>query len=149
MNTYKDTYRVLPGHGNWQLETAAWIWARFFQCTLETRWLGVRRTCGIGLFYRNYRPLLEETGWLGFWLHQCSLSLSLSLSLFLTSSACAQKHAGWFKNRVFGFLCPGRILYQNTRHIGDKSIYKYRLIYTLHIYKATMIYLRPQLSGDL
>ena len=41
------------------------IWASFFQCTLETRWLGVRNTCGIGLFYRKYRPLLRETGWLG------------------------------------------------------------------------------------
>jgi hypothetical protein len=33
----------------------------------------VRKTCGIGLFYRNYRSLLEETGWLGCWLHQCVL----------------------------------------------------------------------------
>ena len=39
--------------------------ASFFQCTLETRWLGVRKPCGIGLFYRNYKPLSEETGWLG------------------------------------------------------------------------------------
>ena len=41
--------------------------ASFFHCALETRWLGVRKPCGIpaGLFHRNYRPLLEETGWLG------------------------------------------------------------------------------------
>ena len=29
-----------------------------------TRWLGVRKTCGIGIFFSNYRPRLEETGWL-------------------------------------------------------------------------------------
>ena len=58
-------YRVNPGRRNWQIETAAWIWPSFFHCALETRWLGVRKTCGIGLFYRNYRPLLQETGWLG------------------------------------------------------------------------------------
>ena len=60
----KPQYRVVPGHRNWQIETAAWIWPSFFHCALETRWLGVRKTCGIGLFYRNYRPLLQETGWL-------------------------------------------------------------------------------------
>ena len=58
-------YRVIPAHRNWQIETVAWIWPSFFHCALETRWLGVRKTCGIGLFYRNYRPLLQETGWLG------------------------------------------------------------------------------------
>ena len=58
-------YRVIPGHRNWHIETAAWIWSSFLLCALETRWLGVRKTCGIGLFYRNYRPLLEETLWLG------------------------------------------------------------------------------------
>ena len=57
------TYRVVPGSRNWQVETLDL--AGLFQCTLETRWLGVRKTCGIGLFYRNYRPLLQETGWLG------------------------------------------------------------------------------------
>ena len=35
---------------------------------LETRWLGVRKSSGIGLFNRNYRLLSEETRWLGFWL---------------------------------------------------------------------------------
>ena len=54
----------IPAHRNWQIETAAWIWPSFFHCALETRWLGVRKTCGKGLFYRNYRPLLQETGWL-------------------------------------------------------------------------------------
>jgi len=39
--------------------------ASFFQRTLETRWLGLRKTCGIGHFYRNHMLLLEETGWLG------------------------------------------------------------------------------------
>ena len=27
--------------------------------------VGCAETCGIGLFYRSYRPLLQETGWLG------------------------------------------------------------------------------------
>ena len=71
----KESYRVVPGHRNWQIETAAWIWPSFFHCALETRWLGVRKICGISCkdasivstvsFYRNYRPLLQETGWLG------------------------------------------------------------------------------------
>ena len=57
-------YRVVPGHRNWQRETADWIWP-VSSTVFKTRWLGVRKTCGIGLFYRNYRPLLQETGWLG------------------------------------------------------------------------------------
>ena len=57
-------YRVVPGHRNWQIETAAWICPSFFHCALEIRWLGVRKSCGIGLFYKNCRSLLQETGWL-------------------------------------------------------------------------------------
>jgi hypothetical protein len=55
------------GNRNWQTETADWIMklASFLLCALATRWLGVQKNCGIGLFYRNYRSLLEETGWLG------------------------------------------------------------------------------------
>jgi hypothetical protein len=29
---------------------------------------GFWKTCGIGLFYRNYRSLVEETRWLGCWI---------------------------------------------------------------------------------
>ena len=76
VNLFK--YRVVPGDRNWLIETAAWIWSSFLLCALETRWLGVRKTCGIGLFYRNYRSLLEETGWLGCWLHQCVLRNTLA-----------------------------------------------------------------------
>jgi len=32
------TYRVVPGHKNWQMETAGWNWAGFFTKDLETRW---------------------------------------------------------------------------------------------------------------
>ena len=53
-------YSVVPGNRNWEIETSDWIY-----CALESRWLGGRKTCGTGLFYRKYRPLLEETGWLG------------------------------------------------------------------------------------
>jgi len=31
-------YRVIPGHGNWQIETAVWNLAGFLHCALETRW---------------------------------------------------------------------------------------------------------------
>ena len=85
-------YRVDPGRRNWQIETAAWIWPSFFHCALETRWLGVRKTCGIGLFYRNYRPLLQETGWL----------VSDFISVCLETRWLGQKK--WF-------LCPGTTLY--------------------------------------
>ena len=34
----KDVYRVIPGHRNWQIETAFWNLASFLQCALETRW---------------------------------------------------------------------------------------------------------------
>ena len=53
-------YSVVPGNRNWEIETSDWIY-----CALESRWLGGRKPCGTGLFYRKYRPLLEETGWLG------------------------------------------------------------------------------------
>jgi len=31
-------YRVIPGHRNWQIETAVWNLAGFLHCVLETRW---------------------------------------------------------------------------------------------------------------
>ena len=31
-------YRVIPGHRNWQIETAVWNLAGFLHCALETRW---------------------------------------------------------------------------------------------------------------
>ena len=86
-----NKYRVVPAHRNWQIETAAWIWPSFFHCALETRWLGVRKTCGIGLFYRNYRPLLQETGWL--------------VSDFI--SVCLETR--WLGEKKW-FLCPGTLL---------------------------------------
>ena len=85
-------YRVAPAHRNWQIETAAWIWPSFFHCALETRWLGVQKTCGIGLFYRNYRLLLQETGWL----------VSDFIGVCLETRWLGQKK--WF-------LCPGTTLY--------------------------------------
>ena len=88
-------YSSVPGHRNWQIETAAWIWPSFFHCALETRWLGVRKTCGIGLFYRNYRPLLQETGWL----------VSDFISVCLETRWLGQKK--WF-------LCPGTTLYTHA-----------------------------------
>jgi len=33
-----ENYRVVPGHRNWQIETAVWNWAGFFTEGLETRW---------------------------------------------------------------------------------------------------------------
>ena len=35
---YIETNRVVPGHRNWQIETAVWNWAGFFTEGLETRW---------------------------------------------------------------------------------------------------------------
>ena len=96
-------YSIVPGRRNWQIETAAWIWPSFFHCALETRWLGVLKTCGIGLFYRNYRPLLQETGWL----------VSDFISVCLETRWLGQKR--WF-------LCAGTTLYlqkvqpRNPRH---------------------------------
>jgi len=29
---------VIPGHKNWQMETAVWNLAGFLHCALETRW---------------------------------------------------------------------------------------------------------------
>jgi len=31
-------YRVVPGHKNWQIETAVWNLAGFLHCALETCW---------------------------------------------------------------------------------------------------------------
>jgi len=36
--TLEVSYRVVPGHGNWQIETAVWNWAGFFTEGLEARW---------------------------------------------------------------------------------------------------------------
>jgi len=35
---FTTCYRVVPGHRNWQIETAVWNLAGFLHCTLETRW---------------------------------------------------------------------------------------------------------------
>ena len=43
-------YRVVPGHRNRQIETAARIWPTFFHSALETRRQGVRKPCGKGLY---------------------------------------------------------------------------------------------------
>jgi len=32
------SYRVVPGHRNWQVEIAVWNFAGFLHCALETRW---------------------------------------------------------------------------------------------------------------
>jgi len=34
----RKCYRVVPGHRNWQIETAGWNWASFFTEGLKTRW---------------------------------------------------------------------------------------------------------------
>ena len=103
-----SSYRVNPAHRNWQIETAAWIWPSFFHCALETRWLGVRKTCGIGLFYRNYRPLLQETSWLG----------SDFISVCLETRWLGQKK--WF-------LCPGTTLYMRwgNTHEGMQMVRRF------------------------
>jgi len=31
-------YGTVPGHRNWQIETAGWNLAGFLHCALETRW---------------------------------------------------------------------------------------------------------------
>jgi len=31
-------YRVIPGHRNWQIETAVWNLDGFLHCAVETRW---------------------------------------------------------------------------------------------------------------
>ena len=66
--------------------------ASFFLCAIETRWLGVRKNCGVGLFYRNYRSLVEEIGWL--------VSDFISVCL----ETCWLVQNPWF-------LCPGMLLY--------------------------------------
>ena len=120
-------YSIVPGRRNWQIETAAWIWPSFFHCALETRWLGVRKTCGIGLFYRNYRPLLQETGWL----------VSDFISVRLETRWLGQKK--WF-------LCPGSTLYPlNTNKLlllllllgycsGTGLVLLYRYCVCYHVY---------------
>jgi len=35
---YSIAYSSVPGHKNWQIETAGWSWAGFFIVGLETRW---------------------------------------------------------------------------------------------------------------
>jgi len=101
-------YRVNPAHRNWQRETAAWIWPSFFHCALETRWLGVQKTCGIA-FHRNYRPLLQETGrlvsdfisvcletrWLGHAVSMCRIDPVVPRAL---TQQYAPKHAAGKKN---------------------------------------------------
>jgi len=41
-------YNRVPGHGNWQIETAAWNLAGFVHCALETHWQR------IGQFFNDF-----------------------------------------------------------------------------------------------
>jgi len=38
-----ELYRVVPGHRNWQIESAVWNWAGFHTEGLETRWQRFRQ----------------------------------------------------------------------------------------------------------
>ena len=59
-------------------------------------WLaGCAKTCGIGLFCRNYRPLFEETGWLG------------------SDFICVSLETRWLGLKPC-FLIPGSTLYPYT-----------------------------------
>jgi len=51
-----ETYRVVPGHRNWQIETAVWNWASFFTVGLETR------CSDLGSFLMIYRNDSLELG---------------------------------------------------------------------------------------
>jgi hypothetical protein len=76
-------YRVIPGNRNWQIETA--ILASFLHYALKTGWLGMRNLRNtIGLFYTNYRNLLEET--------LCLVADFISV--------CLETFWGWVKNVV-------------------------------------------------
>jgi len=45
-------YRVIPGHTNWQTETAVCNLASFLRCALETRWQR------FGQFHNDFNDLL-------------------------------------------------------------------------------------------
>jgi hypothetical protein len=83
---------------------------------IEPRWLGVRKTCGMGLFYRDYRSLLEETGWLG--------------AGFIY--VCLKTRFGWVKPR--GFYLPDCYCRTHLRKVavveGDETARQ-------HYYDAT------------
>ena len=66
-NMQGQSGRQKLGDSNTVFHTA-WNLASFLLYVLQTYLLGMRKACGIGLLYRNYRCLLEETRWLGCWL---------------------------------------------------------------------------------
>jgi len=47
----RQGYRVVPGHRNWQIETAGWNWASYFTEGLETRY---QRFGSFLMIYRNF-----------------------------------------------------------------------------------------------
>ena len=73
----------------------------FLHCALETSWLGLRKTCGIGLSL--YRPLFEKTSWLGAGLYHCVLRNKLAglenvFSMCRDATVClklVQQPAAW------------------------------------------------------
>jgi hypothetical protein len=91
----KVIYSGVRAHRN-----TAWISASYLPLALETRWLGVRETCGVGLFYRNCRSLFSETGWLGAkhdgWVKKRGFYLLFKIMLRQPASiACALKGTAW------------------------------------------------------
>jgi len=82
-------YRVVPGHRNWQIETAAWICPRFFHCALETHWLGVRKTCGIGsLAYHIFVHTFIYAS-----IHSCGISC-IYIHTYIASDTRIHTHIG-------------------------------------------------------
>jgi len=54
---------VVPGHRNWQIETAVWNVAGFLHCALETRWQRFRQFINDILYdvlYKNLNFLYEN-----------------------------------------------------------------------------------------
>jgi hypothetical protein len=72
-HVYIYVYKYNTGSSR-EIEAQRWIWPVSYLflplLTMCFRYplAGFWKTCGIGLFYRNYRSLLEETCWLDCWL---------------------------------------------------------------------------------
>ena len=54
-------YRVNPAHRNWQRETSLDL-AQFLPLCFRNTLAGCAENLRNSFFYRNYRPLLQETG---------------------------------------------------------------------------------------
>ena len=97
-------YRVVPGHRNWQIETAFWNLAGFLHCALENRWQRFGQFLNdclndflyeiLNLLYENFRFSLWKF-WMIFFMIFLMIHKISYYKVRVSSGGVATRWLGW------------------------------------------------------